>query len=398
MKIPIKKVMSILIFILITLAGTAFFLELNSSRLEERLQSIAHEFKLVSELTADTISFGYFQWDDMFYALLEGRESEIQEYFEEIFDLSSFVLDIRLIESPPRFKEPFFKFSGDKGRYYCDFKVYDGTSRIVNENYFIRIDFDPRAILERMELERPVYLTEGEKGVDFLYGLKFRTTEPPILFFQIVSSVSIGLLSMLLLNWIQSRHRHFFYETRGLEKIIFLFERTEKYSADHSRRVATISGVLGRKKGFRRRRLKDLRVASLLHDIGKISVPVELLNKNGRLSGDEYDIIKQHVVYSSQIIENFEELAHLKKIILSHHEKMDGSGYPNSLKGHEIPLESRIIAVADIFEALIGRRPYRDPIEPAIAISIMKDMSLDEKILSLLSENLDEIMRKLNVL
>ena len=117
--------------------------------------------------------------------------------------------------------------------------------------------------------------------------------------------------------------------------------------------------------GFKGKKLKDLKVAALLHDIGKISIPREILNKPGKLTPEEFEIVKKHTILSDNIIKSFEELAHLRPFIKFHHEKIDGSGYPFGLKGEDIPIQSRIISIADIFEALTGDRPYREPLPPS---------------------------------
>ena len=156
--------------------------------------------------------------------------------------------------------------------------------------------------------------------------------------------------------------------------------------------------ISGQRIGIKRKELKDLRIAALLHDIGKISIPKSILNKQGPLTKDEFEIVKKHPIYSAEIIDNFEELSHLSEYILHHHERMDGSGYPSRLKGYEIPLFCRIIAIADIFEALIGERPYRDPISPEDAVRLMeREMSVDPFILKILKENMPYILRHLKL-
>jgi HD-GYP domain-containing protein (c-di-GMP phosphodiesterase class II) len=162
--------------------------------------------------------------------------------------------------------------------------------------------------------------------------------------------------------------------------------------------VAAIAETLGAGLGLRRKSLKDLRIAALFHDIGKIAVPVSILNKKGSLTSEEFEIVKRHTADSAEIIQDFEELAHLSDFIRHHHEKMDGSGYPSGLKGEEIPLFSRIIAVADIFEALVGERPYRQPMAPCKALSLMEsEMSLDPVVLSVLRVNMEGILKVLKI-
>lgn len=390
MKDRTKKIMSVGVFLLTALLMLFFFYRLNVSRSNLDIERTKDSFLLVSDLTADSLSYGYFQWDDMYRAIENGNKDNIDKYFDEIHELSPFVENIYLIDDTAPDWNGYYEFSGNGGKYYCDFKVFNGESSQFLQNRIVRIELNPQIILKKIHPHGGLELSE--KGKPLVSGLYIHSTEDPIRFFHVISSIAVGILSSLVLYSFQSKNRHFFYETRGLEKVIFLFERTEKYSADHSRRVAEIATILGRAKGFGKRRLKELRVASLLHDIGKISIPLAILNKESELSRDEFNAVKEHVLYSVNIIENFEELSHLKRIIRSHHEKMDGSGYPDGLKGFEIPLESRILSVADIFEALIGKRPYRDPIKPGEAIEIMRKMSLDQNVITLLKENLAAVM------
>ena len=104
---------------------------------------------------------------------------------------------------------------------------------------------------------------------------------------------------------------------------------------------------------------QDLRQAGLLHDIGKTRVPPEILYKPGKLTEEEYEIMKLHPVIGEQMVYPIESLRHLCPVIRGHHEKWDGSGYPDGLKGEDIPYASRIIAVADVFDALHAERPYK---------------------------------------
>jgi putative nucleotidyltransferase with HDIG domain len=105
--------------------------------------------------------------------------------------------------------------------------------------------------------------------------------------------------------------------------------------------------------------IKGLRIAGLLHDIGKLSVPAEILSKPGEITKDERNIIKNHCRVGYDILKGIEFPWPIAKIVLQHHERMDGSGYPLGIQGEEILLEARIIAVADVIEAMSSHRPYR---------------------------------------
>jgi HD-GYP domain-containing protein (c-di-GMP phosphodiesterase class II) len=103
----------------------------------------------------------------------------------------------------------------------------------------------------------------------------------------------------------------------------------------------------------------EMKIAGLLHDIGKIILPARLLNKAEKLTDEEFDIIKTHAETSYQILKSVDEYVTIAGFVLHHHEHWDGTGYPAGLKGEEIPIQSRIIAVADAFEAMTAKRPYQ---------------------------------------
>lgn len=143
----------------------------------------------------------------------------------------------------------------------------------------------------------------------------------------------------------------------------------DPYTAGHNERVARIAMTLGHSMGLAQNRIETLRVAGNLHDIGKISVPEEILNKPGRLTPEEYEQVKIHPETGFDILKDIPFNGPVAEIVLQHHERYDGSGYPRGLKRDEALLEARILSVADIYEALTSDRPYRQaiPHEEAMA-------------------------------
>jgi HD-GYP domain-containing protein (c-di-GMP phosphodiesterase class II) len=122
---------------------------------------------------------------------------------------------------------------------------------------------------------------------------------------------------------------------------------------------------------------KDLtlvRRAALLHDIGKLSVPNSVLDKPGKLNAQEWETVRLHPYYTQRILERVEGFKHLAFLASTHHEKLDGSGYYRNLRATQLPLASRAIAVADIFEAMTAKRPYRDGMPAEMALHIMAKM------------------------
>jgi HD-GYP domain-containing protein (c-di-GMP phosphodiesterase class II) len=148
-----------------------------------------------------------------------------------------------------------------------------------------------------------------------------------------------------------------------METFIQVMESTiavrDPYTVTHQRQVTQIACTIGREMGLSEDRLHDLRIASALHDLGKIAIPSELLAKSGKLTILEFALLKTHPQVAYNILKPIKLLKHATEIILQHHERLDGTGYPRGLRGHEILLEARILGVADVMEAMCSHRPYR---------------------------------------
>jgi HD-GYP domain-containing protein (c-di-GMP phosphodiesterase class II) len=150
--------------------------------------------------------------------------------------------------------------------------------------------------------------------------------------------------------------------------LVSLADQIENHDLEtfrHVDRVAAFAYAIGKDLGFSASRLRDLVMAAQMHDVGKIGLPSYILTKPSALNEHEWEQIKQHPGKGEEIIHHIRDLASLGTIVRHHHERYDGSGYPDALRGDEIPLESRIISVADTFDALTSERPYR----PAMTIA-----------------------------
>lgn len=150
-------------------------------------------------------------------------------------------------------------------------------------------------------------------------------------------------------------------------------ELRDPYTAGHQQRVAKIAQAIAREMNLEESRIEAIHVAALLHDIGKISVPSELLAKPGALSPLEFELIRQHPITSSDLLSSIEFNYPIRRYVLEHHEKIDGSGYPNGLKGEQISLEGRIICVADVVDAMASHRPYRPSMGQLLAIEEIRE-------------------------
>jgi putative nucleotidyltransferase with HDIG domain len=135
----------------------------------------------------------------------------------------------------------------------------------------------------------------------------------------------------------------------------------DDYTAEHTRGVALRAVQVGEELGLAPVRLRELAVGGLVHDVGKLAVPNEILQKPGALTDDEFDVIKRHPELGSDLVRELGFSAQVAKLVLDHHERLDGSGYPRGLGAPDLDIETRILAVCDVFDALLSKRVYRDP-------------------------------------
>jgi putative nucleotidyltransferase with HDIG domain len=142
-------------------------------------------------------------------------------------------------------------------------------------------------------------------------------------------------------------------------------ESYDPYTAGHQRRVAELARSIANEMGLSEWQVMGIYVAGLLHDVGKVAVPAEILNKSGKINQYEYSIIKNHSQVGYEILQKIDFPWPVTTAILQHHERLNGSGYPAGISGEEIILEARILGVADVVEAMSSHRPYR----PALGLS-----------------------------
>ncbi len=167
-------------------------------------------------------------------------------------------------------------------------------------------------------------------------------------------------------------------------------EAKDPYTKGHSEHVAIYAKKIAQEYGLNDNEQYFLYTAGLLHDIGKIGIPDNILIKPGSLSENEYKIMKYHPIFSYEIVKNIPKLSTILDFVRHHHEKLDGSGYPDGLKGDEISIGARILAIADIFDALTTIRPYRKHLSCDEAIKIMESEPIDQDILSKTKDFLKE--------
>ncbi|KOF57052.1 MULTISPECIES: HD-GYP domain-containing protein [Clostridium] len=165
------------------------------------------------------------------------------------------------------------------------------------------------------------------------------------------------------------------------EKIAYILsniiDNKSKFTAEHSRGISKLSYTVSKYVGYPEEKCVKMRIAGLLHDIGKLAIPTSILDKNASLTDDEFSIIKSHVYYTKIILERIDGIDDIIYWASSHHEKLNGKGYPMGLTAKKISEECRILGVCDIYQALIENRPYRKGLSETQAFKILNEMAND---------------------
>lgn len=144
-----------------------------------------------------------------------------------------------------------------------------------------------------------------------------------------------------------------------VDAIVTLCEKRDPYTAGHQRRVAQLACAIAKEMALPSEQIEGIHIIAIVHDIGKMAIPGEILSKPGRLSSEEFSLIKTHPQVAYDVLKNLEFPWPVAQSILQHHERLDGSGYPNGLSGESIILEARILCLADVVESMVSHRPYR---------------------------------------
>ena len=159
------------------------------------------------------------------------------------------------------------------------------------------------------------------------------------------------------------------------ELFSWIIDFKSPFTATHSSGVAACAEFLAQKAGFTKRECVAMKIAGHMHDLGKLAVPVEILDKPARLNRKEYNVVRHHSFYTHRILQSVAPLQTINTWAAYHHERLDGTGYPFHLKKKDLPLGSQIMAVADVFTALTEDRPYRTGMKPSVAMGILNAMS-----------------------
>jgi len=211
------------------------------------------------------------------------------------------------------------------------------------------------------------------------FGLQYLVLCVLALLLGVLNSISfwfvfLAIIPLLLVHVSFRSYIRLQTETRKtFERISRLLDERDHYTAVHSEEVAELSAEIGREMNLPEYRIEQIEIAGKVHDIGKVAVPDSILLKPGPLDDEEWQIMKRHPVVSAELIEGLELYSPIASAVRHEHERWDGSGYPNGLRGDEIPMISRVIAAADIYNALTTDRPYRKAFSDKKALSIVRE-------------------------
>ena len=342
---------SMINFVSFLLKSRDYYLELKQSmeaskRMMEVLNNVLKETKL-ENLVSLTLKNLFAIFDDTCLTALAIMEDESAKiwYMDDSMKLHETVLDEGIIKFSLKAEKEYLANDVEKDEIF-----YDVTG------------------VTRSAVSIPVVL-EGKKMAISIERMTRNAFKESDLDFLRIFSKLVALSIMKTDLYLELKRTYF----QTVEALVYAVELKDPYTRGHSRRVADYSIRIGEELGFSKKELEDLELAALLHDIGKIGVKGAILNKPTKLSAKEFEEVKKHPVLGEQLVSKVERLRRVAKIIRHHHERYGGGGYPDGLKGEEIPLESRIIAITDAYDAMTSDRPYRKALSKEEALRIIEE-------------------------
>lgn len=263
-----------------------------------------------------------------------------------------------------------------RGTYLDDFMIDSLLKKGVGGIYTSEGEDDPdeedipietREKIEKLKVADPakVELTESVKkrvseGIQYLY----QNTESEN-FTDTTNTIANDLMSAVI-------------ENDALAVDISTLKVSDEYTFKHSVDVATMAMVIAKKHGLTDKQIYEIGVTGLLHDVGKCKIPNEVLNKPARLTDDEFALMKQHTLFGFKILKDKQDVSdNIRLGVLQHHEKINGRGYPQGLPADKISLYAKILSVADIYDALVTRRPYKEPFSQRDAVEMIMSMTTE---------------------
>ena len=255
----------------------------------------------------------------------------------------------------------------------CYLQTSTGTKHILNVDFFSandgRFDGIPKEFEfpELGKVSETLCLTANEKLLLLLFNHSERKLSEE--FLKLVEAAASALKAFITIRNYENEQQRM--HQRVIDVLLSALSYHEPYTAEHSSRAQKYAVKIAEYLNLEGERIAKVYWASLIHDIGKLAIPREILRKPSKLSPHEYELVKKHPVVAAELLEKA-GLSDIAKIVRHHHERYDGSGYPDGLKGEQIPVESKIISVVDAFDAMTSDRPYRPRLSKEDAIKEIK--------------------------
>ncbi|MGM0470656.1 MAG: HD-GYP domain-containing protein [Bacillota bacterium] len=365
--------------------------------------TIAKEFGLSAEeqrhitIAGALHDVGAFSLQDRLNAL----EFEILDYSEELGLSKHAELGYCLIKN----FEPFYKIAPliryhhlywghGAGREFCDHSV-PLASHILHlaDRIEVLLDTDREILGQVAEIKEDIAKRKGEQFHPQLVAAFNQVAGREAFWFDIISGAIDHILAEKL------KRVEISLNLTGLHDLAKLFSQIidfrSRFTASHSSGVAAVATKLANYAGLSTYDQRVMKVAGYLHDLGKLAVPPEILEKKGGLTDKEFNIMKQHVYYTYHTLDRVEGLARINQWAALHHERINGQGYPFHYQDEDLSLGSRIMAVADVFTAISEDRPYRAGMDKEQILDVLEDMvanrGLDEELVTLLVDNFQQI-------
>lgn len=232
----------------------------------------------------------------------------------------------------------------------------------------------PVVVSELAKTNISLNTTEDPSKVNFSNEIRDRISVGIEYLYNNVESLEMDRMAKTITNEIMD----VIHKNNAVALDLNVLKASDEYTFRHSVDVATISMVVGGHLGYSEAQIYDIGVAALLHDIGKFRIPLNILNKAGKLTDAEFEIMKQHPVFGYEILKERDCYSDVIKLsVLQHHEKINGTGYPYGLKGDKIQPYAKLISVADIYDALVTDRPYKDAYPQGDAVEMIMSLTDD---------------------
>lgn len=299
--------------------------------------------------------------------------------------------------------KPFENIAKIIGRHHIKYEnVLSGlvdSSEVPLESYILHLSDRIDVMLLKYGNDYPRIVDEiknrfGTVFAPFLLDTFIKATDN----FEFWTTISFDSFHDLLIRSLDEAH--YDIDGEGIESLARLFAHIidfrSPWTTRHSETVSQLAYRLGQLMGFTEDECWELRISGYLHDIGKIAIPVELINKPGKLTSDEFERVKNHVVYSTLILSPISEFENIVNLASNHHEKRDRSGYPLKPKEEGLSIQTDVLAYADIFAAISENRPYRAGMTKEAIIDTLAEFTpdkLSEKVYNTILEHFDELMR-----